>query len=142
MKIIVSFVLALTGIFSATAQKVEIKKDIVYFNENAILKYDKINAGEISFYSLSGDETLYYRYFPGRPGVNPVPEYFALNFVSSHIKIETTDLGRIASLGIKNAMEKLIAWLVKEKVICADGSVDLLRLNAFYEKYNEMIPNK
>ena len=125
------------------AQKVEIEGDKVTLESKEILKYEKINLYQISFYSLeTGDEILLFKAFNNETPENTNDDYYILNFLKEKIKIETTDFSKIFvgfGLNAKKNMQKLISWLVKEKVLAADGKINREKLDVFYEKYNENI---
>jgi hypothetical protein len=43
------------------------------------------------------------------------------NFVTQKRKIESDNVGRISALGAKNMIEKMMTWLVKDKIFNACG---------------------
>ena len=59
-------------------------------------------------------------------------------------KESTKDENAISGLGLnsKKNLKKLIEWLVKEKVIKLDGTLDKDRIAIFYDKFNENITNR
>jgi len=128
------------------AQKVEIKDDKVLVDGKEILKYEKINILQHSFYSLTDDEEiLMYKFNDNETQSYHEDDYIILNFLTAKKKIETTDVMKAVSgmgLNSKKNMEKLIAWLIKEKVLDVNGVLNTNKLDTFYEKYNENITER
>ena len=138
-----SLIILLTLSFCMTfsfGQVVKIKKDNVFLNGNAILKYKKINLSEVSFYSLNGDELLYYQIINHCYSQREDDDCMALNFVTAKVKFRVSNFGRIASMGLKNAMEKLIKWFIEDKVLSENGELDLDKLSLFRDKYEDPRP--
>lgn len=128
----------------AYSQEVELKDDKVLLDGKEILKYEKINVIQYSFYSLdTDDEILLYKSFDNESPKYMDDDYFILNFLTEKVKVETRDFSKIAAfMNSKKSMEKLIKWLIKEKVITADGKINREKLEIFFEKYNENIVNR
>lgn len=118
-------------------QKVQIKKDQVYLEGKPILKYNKINLAQVSFYSLSGEEILFYHSVENAIGHKNEETYVVLNFIPLKTKVRISDYSRIASAGIKKAMEKLIKWLLADQVLTVSGELNLQKLELFRQKYQE-----
>jgi hypothetical protein len=125
------------------AQEIEIKDNKVLLDGKPILKSERINPVQYSFYSLdSGDEVLVYRGFDNETPKNANDDYFVLNFLIEKKKVESTDFSKITSglgMSIKKNMQKMIAWLIKEKVLTNEGKINHDKLDIFVEKYNENI---
>jgi hypothetical protein len=139
-KLLFTILLLFFGIISVNAQEVELKDDSVLLDGKAILKYEKINFTQYSFYSLEGDEILFYKSFNNETPKYIDDDYYILNFLTAKKKIETKDFGKIASfMDSKKSMQKLIKWLLKEKVLESDGKLNFDKIEAFHEKYNENI---
>jgi hypothetical protein len=128
------------------AQEVEIKDDKVLVDGKAILKYEKVNFFQHSFYSLTDDEELLmYRYSENETKSYQDDDYLILNFLTAKKKVECSDITKaVTGLGMssKKNMEKLITWLLKEKVIDVNGALNLTKVDTFYEKYNENITER
>jgi hypothetical protein len=128
------------------AQNVEIKDDKVLVDGKEILKYEKVNFFQHSFYSLTDDEEiLMYKYNDNESRDYKEDDYFILNFLTAKKKIECGDIQKVVTgLGMssKKNMEKLVAWLLKEKVIDVNGVLNTNKLDTFYEKYNENITER
>ncbi len=125
-----------------SAQKVEIKGDNVLLDGKAILKSEKINVTQYSFYTLNGDEILMFKIFDNETPQYHQDDYYVLNFIEEKKKLQSTDFSKvIAGLGMnsKKSMEKLTTWLLKEKVITPEGKVDTNRLDVLIDKYDEKI---
>lgn len=70
-------------------------------------------------------------------------DYYILNFLTEKIKVESNDFSKILNfMNSKKAMEKLIKWLLKEKVLTNDGELNPERLTIFKEKYDENITER
>ncbi len=128
------------------AQEVEIKDDKVLVDGKAILKYEKSSFFQHSFYSLTDDEEiLMYKYNENESKNYPDDDYLILNFLTAKKKVECSDITKaVTGLGMssKKNMEKLITWLLKEKVIDVNGVLNTTKLDTFYDKYNENITER
>jgi hypothetical protein len=97
-------------------------------------------------YSLTDDEELLmYKYNDNESRDYKEDDYFILNFLTAKKKIECGDIQKVVTgLGMssKKNMEKLITWLLKEKVIDSNGVLNTNKLDTFYEKYNENITER
>ncbi|MFT3793802.1 hypothetical protein [Flavobacterium sp.] len=143
MKKLIALLFVLSSTIGLQAQEVELnKKDEVQLDGKTILKYKKINARQYSFYSLEGDEILYYKLDDNETHQYIEDDFFILNFLTAKKKVETKNRSLVASgLGMNSAknMAKLIKALLDEKVLDADGKLNLDKLDTFYEKYHENI---
>ena len=125
-------------------QEVEIKDDKVLLDGKQILKAEKINMVEYSFYNLkSDDEILLFRQMDNETSRYQDDDYYVLNFLTEKVKVESNDFYKIASfMNSKKSMEKLIKWLLKEKVLTIDGEFNSDRLAIFKEKYDQNITER
>lgn len=133
--------LALGAVFM-NAQKIEIKDDNVLLDGKAILKSEKINTFQYSFYTLDDNEILMFRMFDNETPQYQADDYYIMNFIEQKVKVQCTDFTKIVSgLGMnsKKNMEKLMTWLLKEKVITPEGKVNTDKVEVFYDKYDEKI---
>ena len=124
----------------ASAQEVEAKSSRILLDGKEILRYDKINNSEISFYSLKDDEELVMFKFNNNGTVeNMSDDFFTLNFLKERIKVRSKDISHISVglSGVNKMIKKIAAWLLKEKVVTADGAIDKDHAEIFYDKYNE-----
>lgn len=70
-------------------------------------------------------------------------DYYVLNFLTEKVKIESRDYSHFSSFfNSKKSMQKLIQWLIKEKVLSVDGNINKEKLEVFFEKYDENIVNR
>ena len=130
------------GFDAAYSQDVSVKDGKILYNDSVILKYEKHDAIEFSIFTLKDDEILYSKWHN-----NETPRYFdddyvILNFLGEKRKVESTKDEMVISgvgLNYRKNLIKLINWLMKEKVLRTDGSIDKDKLEIFYEKYNENI---
>lgn len=134
-------------LFTSYAQekKVEIKDNKILINGVVALKYEKISSIEHSFYTLDDDEILMYKYNSNETPSYAADDYMILNFLTLKTKIESNDVSKsLAGLGMntKKNMEKLVTWLLKEKVINEKGELNPERLEIFYDKYHENITDR
>lgn len=143
-KTIIAAIVTLASFNLSHSQEVEIKDDKVYLDGKELLRYEKVNVLQHSFYTLKDDEEiLLYKEFDNETPKYVEDDYYILNFLQEKIKVETQDFSKIASfMNSKKAMQKLIKWLVKEKVITPEGTINRDKLDTFYEKYNENIVNR
>lgn len=140
LKLSLGALLLITGI--SYSQEVELEKDKVYLDGKEILKYEKINSMQYSFYSLEDEELLLYKFSNNETRDYMDDDYFILNFLNEKKKIESTDKNRVFSgLGMNSVknMKKLMTWLLKEKVLTADGKINPEKLEVFEQKYHEDI---
>ncbi|KFF09814.1 hypothetical protein IW15_22470 [Chryseobacterium soli] len=134
--------LLIAGAAFLNAQKIEIKDDKVLLDGKAILKSEKINVFQYSFYTLDDNEIVMFRMFDNETPQYQADDYYVINFIEQRVKVQCTDFSRVVSgLGMnsKKSMEKLMAWLFKEKVLTPEGTVNPDRVGVFYDKYDEKI---
>lgn len=123
------------------SQDVTIKDDKVLLDGKQILKAEKINVAQYSFFSMKDDEeVLLYRYMDNETPSYVSDDYFILNFLTEKVKVESTDIAKIANfMNSKKGMEKLVKWLLKERVINQEGELNPDRVAIFKDKYHENI---
>ena len=126
------------------AQEVVIKDDKVLLDGKQILKAEKINVAQYSFYTMKDDEEiLMYRYMDNETPRYQEDDYYVLNFLTEKIKVESTDFTKILNfMNSRKGMEKLVKWLLKERVINSDGELNSERVQIFKEKYDENITER
>jgi hypothetical protein len=133
------FNLILFGFTQVYAQEVELKDDKVIVDGKEILKYEKTNNFQYSFYDATGNEILMYKYQNNQTQDYQGDDYFTMNFLTLKRKVETSDFSLIHAVSSKKNMEKLIKLLVKEKVLEMNGNINPEKLDIFTEKYNQEI---
>ncbi|AKK73131.1 hypothetical protein HX13_00265 [Chryseobacterium sp. P1-3] len=123
------------------SQEVTIKDDKVTVDGKQILKAEKINLAQYSFFSMKNDdEVLLYKYMDNGTPSYVNDDFFILNFLTAKVKVESTDLGKVSNfMNSRKGMEKVVRWLLKERVLTPDGELNPDRLAIFKEKYDENI---
>lgn len=125
------------------SQDITIKDDKVLLDGKQILKAEKINVTQYSFFSMKDDEEVLMYKFMDNDTDRLDDNYFILNFLTEKTKVESTDLTKIANfMNSKKGMEKLVRWLLKERVINQDGELNSERVAIFKEKYDENITQR
>ncbi|GAB0155717.1 hypothetical protein CHRYSEOSP005_09790 [Chryseobacterium sp. Alg-005] len=142
-KIFSLFVLTF-GLHFCFSQEVVIKDDKVLLDGKQILKAEKITVAQYSFFSMADDEeVLLYRYMDNETPKYTNDDYYVLNFLTEKVKVESTDFTKILNfMNSRKGMEKLIKWLLKERVINQSGELNPDRLAIFKEKYDENITER
>jgi len=142
-KLLTFFLLVLNFSFYFS-QEVVIKDDKVLLDGKQILKAEKINVFQYSFFTMKDDdEILMWKYMDNETPKYMEDDYFILNFLTEKVKIETTDISKIANfMNSRKGMEKLIKWLIKERVLNHDGELNSERVAIFKEKYDENITER
>lgn len=143
IKILATALLLGLGVNFAFSQEVKIKKDKVFIDGNLFLKYEKINILTHSVYDLNDNEILFVSFKDNETPQYSDDDFYILNFTTKKIKVESSDYSRIASfMNSKKTMQKLIKWLLKDRVINKDGTINSEKLNVFFDKYDENITNR
>lgn len=126
-------------------KEVDIKDDKVLLDGTAILKYEKININEHSFYTLGDDEIISYQYKDNETPKYADDDYCIINFLAEKVKVETTSVRHaVAGIGLNSRknMIKMITWLLKDKVLNTDGTINTAKLENFTQKYNEDVTQR
>ncbi|MFC4740083.1 hypothetical protein ACFO3U_08755 [Flavobacterium ponti] len=129
----------LLGITQVYAQEVELKDDKVIIDGKEILKYEKVNNGQYSFFNNADDEILMYKYQNNQTQELIEDDYITFNFLTLKKKVQTSDFSLIYASSSKKSMQKLIKLLLKEKVLDLTGTMNDEKLDIFIEKYNQVI---
>ncbi|KIC61577.1 hypothetical protein [Chryseobacterium taiwanense] len=126
------------------SQDIVIKDDKVLLDGKQILKAEKINIAQYSFFTMKNDdEILMYKYMDNETPMYQDDDYFILNFLSEKTKVESKDFTKIANfMNSRKGMEKLIKWLLKERVITTEGELNPDRVQVFKNKYDENITER
>lgn len=120
------------------AQKVKIKKDIVYFDGVAVLKSD-VRENMYSIYDLKGDEIVFIR--PSVGFQESDLTYTSIKFLNQRVNIETTENNYIG-ISRKQSLINIIKWLLRDKVLTSNGEINVKKLGIFHYKYHEEISKK
>ncbi|WP_420573567.1 hypothetical protein [Kordia sp.] len=132
------FILFFLAIGFSHAQKIKIKKGIVYLDEVAILKSDARKTTH-SLYDLDGNEILFIR-FSVRSQLSDL-QHNEFKFLKQRITVETTDYD-YTSLSYKQTIINIIEWLLQEKVLTTNGKINPGKIELFHYKYDEAISEK
>lgn len=126
------------------SQNVTIKDDKVFLDGKQILKTEKISLAQYSFFSVKNDdEILMYKYMDNETPSYVSDDYFILNFLTEKVKVESKDLGKVSNfMNSRKGMEKLVKWLLKERVFNQEGELNPERVTVFKEKYDENITQR
>ncbi len=126
------------------SQEVVIKDEKVLLDGKQILKAEKINVAQYSFFTMKNDdEILMYKYMDNETPMYQNDDYFILNFLSEKTKVESKDFTKIANfMNSRKGMEKLVKWLLKERVINDEGELNPDRVQVFKDKYDENITER
>lgn len=126
------------------SQDVVIKDNKVMLDGKQFLKVEKISLAQYSFFSMKNDdEILLYKYMDNETPSNVRDDFFILNFLTEKVKVESTDLGKVSNfMNSRKGMEKVLRWLLKERVINYDGELNPDRVAVFKEKYDENITER
>ncbi|MCW3162690.1 hypothetical protein [Chryseobacterium oryctis] len=143
-KKLISLFLLITSFNFYFSQDVVIKDDKVLLDGKQILKAEKINSGQYSFYTMKDDEEiLMYKFMDNETPRYMDDDFYILNFLTEKTKIESTDFSKIANIfNSKKGMEKLVKWLLKERVINNEGELNSDRVQIFKEKYDQNITER
>ena len=144
LKKLIPFFLFLLSFNLYFPQDVVIKEDKVLLDGKQILKAEKISVGQYSFFTMKDDEEiLLYRYMDNESPKYGDDDYFILNFLTEKTKVESRDFTKILNfMNSRKGMEKLIKWLLKERVINNEGELNPERVAVFKEKYDENITER
>lgn len=139
-----TYFLLIAGCNLYFSQDVTIKDDKVLLDGKQILKTEKISLAQYSFFSVNNDdEILMYKYMDNETPSYVSDDYFILNFLTEKVKVESKDLGKVSNfMNSRKGMEKLVRWLLKERVINQDGELNPERVAIFKEKYDENITQR
>ncbi|MFP9099808.1 hypothetical protein ACLI09_12195 [Flavobacterium sp. RHBU_24] len=136
--VILIFLSSMAGF--AQQDPITIKKEQVFLNGTPILRYEKVNAKELSIYNLQGEEIIAYFIKNVASSSQYDEHYVVINFLKERIKV-TCDLNPHLStaFGIDKARnaEKLLNWLYELKVLNVDGTINPEKAEAFQWKYND-----
>lgn len=144
MKTKLTFLILFIAVSSAIAQNVKIKKDKILVDGKHFLNYEKINTLTHSIYDKEDNEFLFVSLKDNETPGNIDDDYYILHFIDEKIKVESADkrIYTFMSFSSKKVIQKIIKWLIKDKVITNEGTINKEKLNIFHSKYNEDITNR
>jgi len=110
------------------AQKVKLKKEVIYIDSKEVLSFDKkSHNNEYVIYELNTKNEI----------INVVSNvnegYKKIVFTESKKSLETT-------LGYWNS--SFIKWLIEQNVLSLDGKLNSEEIDSFIEKYDEKITDR
>lgn len=124
------------------AQEVKIEENKILLDGKVFLKYEKISVINHSFFNLNGDEILNYKWHNNDTPTSNLDDYYILNFINEKKKVKSRDVSHMgASLSSRKNCEKLINWMLNDKVLNKDGTINTEKLDILYRKYNEDVEN-
>lgn len=126
MRSILTIIVLCFAVNFSFAQKVKIKKDIVYVDGKKYVKAER-ESGNMSIYSLNEDEeelVFIKLYDPTPNNKTRNDSYYIVRFIEANVEVEISGKSR----------KGIIKMLYKGKVI-KDGEIDQKRLKSFVSKY-------
>lgn len=134
LKLILSFALALATFTTVNAQKIKLKKGIVYIDEQATFAFERRAAAtECSIYSLDKADEILFIKTDNRGTARYLDDDFKLiTFIKSDKKVESKAL---STYSIKNILGRLL----KGNVLDLKGNIDEDKLQAFITKHHQII---
>ena len=123
--------LSITGIINA--QKVKLKKGIVYIDGNETLKYEKsFQDSELLLFPLDGEEEIIFIKYDdnGTRGYNLMSDDFIkIHFIKQDLKLES---GSHAEF-----WKQIIKWMYQNKIFNVDGTLNDEKVKKFVDRYHE-----
>ncbi|NVK66488.1 MAG: hypothetical protein HWE22_17990 [Flavobacteriales bacterium] len=119
---------------SAYAQKVKLKKEVIYVDGQATFSFAKRTHGtEIVVYTLNTKDELFTAIF--YPGDNETRDdnYYRLVFTGDDKSMEYTRAYWNKSL---------ITWLLEQGILTTDGKLDASKIDNFISKYDEKVSER
>lgn len=141
IKLLTLFTIAL-GLNMAIAQEIKIKKEDILLDGETYLKYERLSYITHSIYDMEENEILFVQLKDNGTRDYRDDDYYILNFLANDVKVESSDFSRISAGSVKKLMEKLVTWLIKDKVLRKDGTINADRLEVFFTKYDENITER
>lgn len=126
-------------------QTVELSDNLIKIDGQAVLKFEKNKMASFSIYNMDGDELLMYRLHDNDTPGDGNDDYYILNFIIEKKKIEAMPASNTTGLigmNVKKTSEKVVNWLLREKVLNTDGTLNADRIDIVISKYDENIQNR
>lgn len=119
---------------SVQAQKVKLKKDIIYVDGEARFSYAKKTHGrEFVVYTLNTKDELFTAIFYSGDSENSEGDYYKLVFTNEKKSMEYT----------RTYWNKyLITWLIEQDILLVEGTMDPDKIDNFINKYDENITER
>ncbi|MGV3461610.1 MAG: hypothetical protein ACO1N9_14270 [Flavobacterium sp.] len=127
-------VLAVAVSFAGTAQKVKLKKDVLFIDgsEYAILKQDKVSKFSYTLSNLKGEDLFYIKFQQFEDAYNGSTAYYEV--LSANLEKIYFEDHLKACLGGCNHAEFVIKSLYNGEVISKDGKIDEQKLAILSKK--------
>ena len=129
------FILLLAITATMSAQKVKLRKGIVYVDGDAFLKYEKkFEDSELLLFPLGKeDETIFLKYDGnGTRGYGfTSDDFIQIQFVEQNLKLES---GSHAGF-----WKQIIKWMIQNKIFHEDGTLDDEKVAKFIDRYHEEV---
>lgn len=134
LKVIISLAIALATLTTVNAQKIKLKKGIVYVDEQATFTFErKAAATECSIYSMDKEEEILFIKTDNRGTARYLDDdYKQIVFIKSDKKVESKAL---STYSIKNILGRLF----KNKVLDLKGNINEDKLKTFITKHHQHI---
>lgn len=134
LKLILSFALALATFTTVNAQKIKLKKGIVYIDGQSTFEYEKrASATEYSIYTLGKEEEIIFIKRNNNGSIGYIDDdYKQITFIKSNQKMESASLRSYPT-------KYILGQLLKGKVLDLEGNIDQNKLQTFMTKYHEII---
>ncbi len=119
-----------------SAQEVKLKKEKVLLDEVEILKYEREDFGvyQIHFYDLkNNDEILFIKRNDNETKGYLDDDYTQIKFIGLKKGLEVKQ---------KKTWSSYLEWLIKNKVINSDGTLNEEKVDALIENYDENITKR
>lgn len=128
------FACVLFTINSAHAQKIKLKKEVVYVDGEATFSYAKKTHGiEFVVYTLNTKDELFTAiFYPGNKEIRD-DNYYKLVFTDANKSLEYT-----RSYWNKS----LISWLFEQDLLTIDGKMNSDKIDGFITKYDENVSER
>ncbi len=119
---------------SVQAQKVKLKKDVVYVDGEATFSYAKKTHGtEFVVYTLNTKDELFTAIFYPGDTENRDDNYYKLVFTNEKKSLEYT----------RTYWNKfLISWLLEQDILTVEGTMNLSKIDNFIAKYDENVSER
>lgn len=145
MKKLLLLLLSIVISIALNAQTVELNKkdNTISIDGSTVLKYKKKQLVNWSIYNTNGEELVYFTILDnGTPNYKD-DDYYAITFIAQNVRVESNDYSNIQTFfNFNKALQKFVTWLVEEKVMNIDGSINEEKVNVFYRKYDQNITNR
>ncbi len=143
----ITTVLIILCVFSLNiyAQNVSLNKkdNSISIDGKVVLKYKKQQMTNWSLFDMNGEELVYFTISNNGTPQYDDDDFFIINFLPEKVKVETNDYTNIQTFfNFNKALEKFVAWLLREKALNSDGTLNPEKVETFRSKYDQNITNR